>query len=74
MFFTVPTLLTWTRIVAIPLLVGVFYLGLEPRVQNLIATTMFIAFVICLVFFTPTILFLMSLSDAIYDSLHDPRL
>lgn len=44
MFFTVPTLLTWTRIVAIPLLVGVFYLGLEPRVQNLIATTMFIAF------------------------------
>jgi CDP-diacylglycerol--glycerol-3-phosphate 3-phosphatidyltransferase len=27
MFFTVPTLLTWTRIIAIPLLVGVFYLG-----------------------------------------------
>ena len=25
MFFTVPTLLTWTRIIAIPLLVGVFY-------------------------------------------------
>ena len=44
MFLTVPTILTWTRIVAIPLLVGVFYLGLEPRVQNLIATTMFIAF------------------------------
>jgi cardiolipin synthase (CMP-forming) len=44
MFFTVPTLLTWTRIVAIPLLVGVFYLGLEHRTQNLIATVMFVVF------------------------------
>jgi CDP-diacylglycerol--glycerol-3-phosphate 3-phosphatidyltransferase len=44
MFFTVPTILTWTRIVAIPLIVGVFYLGLEPRVQNLVATVMFVAF------------------------------
>ena len=44
MFFTVPTLLTWTRILAIPLLVGVFYIGLEPRVQNLVATVMFIVF------------------------------
>ncbi|HEY0825029.1 MAG TPA: CDP-diacylglycerol--glycerol-3-phosphate 3-phosphatidyltransferase [Ramlibacter sp.] len=44
MFFTVPTLLTWTRIIAIPLLVGVFYIGLEHRLQNLIATTMFIVF------------------------------
>jgi cardiolipin synthase (CMP-forming) len=44
MFFTVPTLLTWTRIIAIPLLVGVFYLGLEPGLQNLIATVMFIVF------------------------------
>ena len=44
MFFTVPTLLTWTRIIAIPLLVGVFYLGLEHRVQNLIATVMFVVF------------------------------
>ena len=44
MFFTIPTVLTWTRIVAIPLLVGVFYLGLAPAVQNLIATAMFIAF------------------------------
>ena len=44
MFFTVPTLLTWTRIIAIPLLVGVFYIGLEQRLQNLIATTMFIVF------------------------------
>ena len=44
MFFTVPTLLTWTRIFAIPLLVGVFYLGLEPGMQNLIATVMFVLF------------------------------
>src|SRR5687767_14559988 len=44
MFFTIPTLLTWTRIVAIPLIVGVFYLGLEPPVQNLIATAMFVVF------------------------------
>ena len=44
MFFTVPTLLTWTRIVAIPLLIGVFYLGWDPRTQNLIATVMFIVF------------------------------
>jgi cardiolipin synthase len=44
MFFTVPTLLTWTRIIAIPLLVGVFYIGLEHRLQNLIATVMFVVF------------------------------
>jgi len=44
MFFTVPTILTWTRIVAIPLIVGVFYLGLDPAVQNVIATAMFIVF------------------------------
>ena len=44
MFFTVPTILTWTRIVAIPLIVGVFYLGLEARIQNLVATVMFVAF------------------------------
>jgi CDP-diacylglycerol--glycerol-3-phosphate 3-phosphatidyltransferase len=44
MFFTIPTILTWTRIVAIPLIVGVFYLGLAPHVQNLIATVMFVVF------------------------------
>ena len=44
MFFTIPTILTWTRIVAIPLIVGVFYVGLEPRVQNLVATAMFVVF------------------------------
>lgn len=42
MFFNLPTLLTWARIVAIPLIVGVFYLGLEPRTQNLAATALFI--------------------------------
>jgi cardiolipin synthase (CMP-forming) len=44
MFFTIPTLFTWTRIVAIPLIVGVFYLRLAPEQQNLIATVMFVVF------------------------------
>jgi len=42
MFFTLPTLLTWARIVAIPLIVGVFYLPLEPATRNLIATVLFV--------------------------------
>jgi cardiolipin synthase (CMP-forming) len=42
MFFNLPTLLTWARIVAIPLIVGLFYLGIEPGLQNLIATVLFI--------------------------------
>ncbi|RRD58549.1 CDP-diacylglycerol--glycerol-3-phosphate 3-phosphatidyltransferase [Comamonadaceae bacterium OH2545_COT-014] len=44
MFFTIPTIMTWTRIVAIPLIVGVFYLPLAPEIRNLIATAMFILF------------------------------
>ncbi len=44
MFFTIPTIMTWTRIVAIPLIVGVFYWGLPPATQNLIATVMFVVF------------------------------
>ncbi|MFT5934167.1 MAG: cardiolipin synthase [Hydrogenophaga sp.] len=45
MFFNLPTLLTWARIVAIPLIVGVFYLErVSPAQQNLIATVMFIVF------------------------------
>jgi cardiolipin synthase (CMP-forming) len=44
MFFTIPTLMTWTRIVAIPLIIGVFYLPLEPATRNLIATVMFVLF------------------------------
>lgn len=42
MFFNLPTLLTWARIVAIPLIVGVFYLPLPPAECNLIATVLFI--------------------------------
>ena len=45
MFFTVPTLLTWTRIVAIPLIVGVFYVeGMSLQMKNLLATVMFVVF------------------------------
>ena len=42
MFFTVPTLLTWARIVAIPLIVGVFWLDFDSATRNLIATVLFI--------------------------------
>jgi cardiolipin synthase (CMP-forming) len=44
MFFTIPTILTWTRIVAIPLIVGVFYSNFPVTTQNLVATLMFVAF------------------------------
>jgi CDP-diacylglycerol--glycerol-3-phosphate 3-phosphatidyltransferase len=44
MFLTIPTLMTWTRIVAIPLIVGIFYLDISPQNQNLIATVMFVVF------------------------------
>lgn len=44
MFFTIPTLMTWTRIVAIPLIVGVFYAPFAPETRNLIAAVMFIVF------------------------------
>ncbi|MFP8835603.1 CDP-diacylglycerol--glycerol-3-phosphate 3-phosphatidyltransferase [Hydrogenophaga sp. XSHU_21] len=45
MFFNLPTLLTWARIVAIPLIVGVFYLdGVSRPEQNLIATVLFVVF------------------------------
>ncbi|MBV5299115.1 MAG: CDP-diacylglycerol--glycerol-3-phosphate 3-phosphatidyltransferase [Rhodoferax sp.] len=42
MFWTIPTIMTWTRIVAIPLIVGVFYLPVEPA--TLVATIMFVLF------------------------------
>jgi cardiolipin synthase (CMP-forming) len=42
MFFNLPTLLTWARIVAIPLIVGVFSLPLNGPSRNLIATVLFI--------------------------------
>jgi cardiolipin synthase (CMP-forming) len=44
MFFTIPTLLTWARIAAIPLIVGVFYLPIEPATRNLVATVLFVLF------------------------------
>ena len=42
MFFTIPTIMTWARIAAIPLIVGVFYLPVEPATRNLIATILFV--------------------------------
>ncbi|MBL8370123.1 MAG: CDP-diacylglycerol--glycerol-3-phosphate 3-phosphatidyltransferase [Rhodocyclaceae bacterium] len=44
MFLTIPTIMTWTRIVAIPLIVGVFYLPLAQESRNLIATVLFVVF------------------------------
>ncbi len=44
MFLTIPTVMTWTRIVAIPLIVGIFYLDMIPASRNLIATVMFVVF------------------------------
>jgi CDP-diacylglycerol--glycerol-3-phosphate 3-phosphatidyltransferase len=47
MFTTIPTLLTWTRIFAIPLIAGVFYLPESTASladKNLAATVMFIVF------------------------------
>ncbi|MGZ5158673.1 MAG: CDP-alcohol phosphatidyltransferase family protein, partial [Caldimonas sp.] len=44
MFFNLPTLLTWARIVAIPLVVGVFYTSLAAETQNLVGTVLFIVF------------------------------
>lgn len=45
MFFTIPTLLTWARIAAIPLIVAVY--GMESwdmATRNLLATVMFVVF------------------------------
>ncbi len=47
MFTTIPTILTWTRIFAIPLIVAIFYLPEAWVLQaekNLIATVMFVIF------------------------------
>lgn len=44
MFLTLPTLLTWARIVAIPLIVGVYALPIDRPTQNLAATVMFVLF------------------------------
>jgi cardiolipin synthase len=39
---TIPNLLTWARILLIPVVVGVFYMPLSVGEQNLIATTAFV--------------------------------
>jgi cardiolipin synthase len=47
MFLTIPTIMTWARIFAIPLIVGVFYLpeSLASQAEkNLVATVMFVLF------------------------------
>jgi cardiolipin synthase len=47
MFMTIPTIMTWARIGAIPLIVGVFYLPdsfVTLGERNLIATVMFVVF------------------------------
>ena len=42
--WTIPTLMTLTRIAAIPLIVGLFYLPIETAERNLWATVMFVVF------------------------------
>jgi CDP-diacylglycerol--glycerol-3-phosphate 3-phosphatidyltransferase len=44
MFFTVPTLLTWARIAAIPLIIGVYWLSWPMATKNLVATSLFVLF------------------------------
>ncbi|MBB5204135.1 CDP-diacylglycerol--glycerol-3-phosphate 3-phosphatidyltransferase [Inhella inkyongensis] len=43
MFLTLPTLLTWARIVAIPLIVGIFQMPWSAELRNLVATVLFVA-------------------------------
>ena len=44
MFLTIPTLLTWARIAAIPLLVGVYYLDWDMATKNRVASVWFVVF------------------------------
>ena len=44
MFLTIPTLLTWARIAAIPFIVGVYYLPWDMAARNLVATSLFVLF------------------------------
>ena len=46
MFYTIPTLMTLARIVAIPLIVAVYYLPISQETRNLVATSMFVVFAI----------------------------
>ena len=47
MFLTIPTLLTWARIAAIPFIVGVYYLPWDLATRNLVATSLFVLFARC---------------------------
>jgi CDP-diacylglycerol--glycerol-3-phosphate 3-phosphatidyltransferase len=38
-----PTFLTWLRMIAIPLLVGIYYLPITPDAMNVAATVLFVA-------------------------------
>jgi CDP-diacylglycerol--glycerol-3-phosphate 3-phosphatidyltransferase len=42
--WTIPTLLTLTRIAAIPFIAGLFYLPIDKELRNLLATLMFVVF------------------------------
>ncbi len=44
MFLTIPTVLTWARIAAIPFMVGVYYLNWDIATKNITATVMFVLF------------------------------
>ena len=46
MFFTIPTLLTWARIAAIPLIIGVYshFVSWDMVTRNLVATGLFVLF------------------------------
>jgi cardiolipin synthase len=44
MFLTIPTLLTWARIAAIPLILGVYYGPWDMTTKNIAATAMFVLF------------------------------
>ena len=46
MFFNLPTLLTWSRIIALPMIVGMFHLPVDPPVRNLLATVLFVVLAI----------------------------
>jgi cardiolipin synthase (CMP-forming) len=43
-FFTIPTLLTWARIAAIPLIIGVYWLDWPMATKNIVATSLFVLF------------------------------
>ena len=46
MFFTPPTILTWTRIFAIPIIMGVYFLPIPVATQNLVSAVLFVVFAI----------------------------